>query len=236
VAEQRPPQKRQSRPHDLAWQSETVVANYDQRRFTSITGRAFDRLEKRAIGKLLVRIETASPVRTILDLPCGTGRISEFLLERGHVVTCGDFSDAMLAASQKRFSVYPSDRVQYRKLDVYDIQYPAGTFDCVTCIRLFQHLTSDERARALRELGRVSKRYVIASVMYTSGYYAIVRKLRKALGAYAPRYTASQAEIDREAAHAGLRVVSHVFPQPAYGGGLVVLFQKSEADAGSARC
>jgi ubiquinone/menaquinone biosynthesis C-methylase UbiE len=227
VTEQPPRKHRQPRAHDLAWQSEAVVAAYDERRFSSITGPTFDPLEKRAIGRLLTKAEATDPIRTVLDVPCGTGRISEMLLKRGYTVTCGDISPAMLAAAQKRLSSYRSDQVRYVASDVYALEFPDGAFDCVTSIRLFQHLTSEERGQALRELARVSKRYVIAGVVFTSTYYALVRKLRLALGAYAPRHTASEQDIRREVAHAGLRVVARHFPQPGYSGGLILLLEKT---------
>ncbi len=213
--------------HNEGWKSESVAKEYDARRFSSLAGRVYNEREQQAISELLDLASAQQQVKSVLDLPCGTGRISELLVKRGHEVTCADISNEMLDVARERLSAYSPGASDYAIMDIYNIDRPDNSFDCVTCIRLFQHLTSDERARALTELGRVSRRYVIVNVMYTSFYYGILRALRKALNRYAPRYTSSKGEIQRETAAASLRVVKSIFPQPGYQGNLVLLLEKT---------
>ena len=212
--------------HNSGWQSEQVAKKYDERRFTSFFGRAFDRAEKNALATVLSEAESQQPIKTVLDLPCGTGRISEFLLRRGYDLECADISKEMIDVAQSRLAGIGGNDVKYTVMDIYNIDRPDATYDCVSCIRLFQHLDSDERARALKELGRVSKRYLVVNVMYTSLYYGLVRKLRLALGRYAPRFTCSQQQLQTELEFAGLRVVKSIFSQPYFGGNLVLLLEK----------
>ena len=212
--------------HNEGWKSESVAREYDAKRFSSLAGRLYNKREQQAISELLDLASRQEKIETILDLPCGTGRISELLVRRGHDVTCADISQEMLDVARERLASYTPGPSEYAIMDIYNIDRPDNSFDCVTCIRLFQHLTSDERARALRELGRVSRRYVIVNVMYTSFYYGILRGIRKVLGRYAPRYTSSRKEIQRETAAASLRVVRSIFPQPGYQGNLVLLLEK----------
>lgn len=214
--------------HNTAWQFAEVARRYDQQRFSSLTGRIFNALEQRAIGHCLDIVEQHQPVRHVLDVPSGTGRISALLLKRGYDLTCGDISDQMLDVARVAVTGLGSGAREFARMDIYDLPCAPRTFDAVTCIRLFQHLTSDERARALTELARVSKRFVIVNAMYTSPYYGLVRRMRLALGRYAPRYTMSQIEMNREFAAAGLRRVEWVFPQPFYSGNVILLLAKEE--------
>jgi ubiquinone/menaquinone biosynthesis C-methylase UbiE len=213
--------------HNTGWQSRSVAEQYDERRFTSLGGRIYDRMEKRAITTCLDDAEHIAPIETVLELACGTGRISEFLATRRYRLTCGDISDEMLRMAQARLTSAGAVNVAFSKLDIYDINQANASFDCVTAFRLFQHLTSEQRAKALREMARVSRRFILVNVMYTSAYYGVVRSIRRALGRYTTRYTSSQDETDRELAYAGLRIVKSIFTQPAFNGNRVLLLEKS---------
>jgi ubiquinone/menaquinone biosynthesis C-methylase UbiE len=219
-----------SRPfdHNTDWKSKTVAEHYDERRFTSLGGRLYDRMEKRAVASCLDVAQKISPVSTLLDLACGTGRMSEFLASRGYQLTCGDIADEMIGVAKRRLASVGFGHVNFLKLDIYQTGQAGAAFDCVTAFRLFQHLTSEQRAKALREMARVSRRFVLVNVMHTSAYYEAVRKLRLALGRYTTRYTSSQSEVDEELNYAGLRVVRSVFTQPGFNGNRVLLMEKSE--------
>jgi ubiquinone/menaquinone biosynthesis C-methylase UbiE len=214
--------------HNTDWKSKTVAEHYDERRFTSLGGRLYDRMEKRAVASCLDLAQKISPVSTLLDLACGTGRISEFLASRGYRLTCGDISEEMIGVAKKRLASGGFDQIQFLKLDIYQTGQSDETYDCVTAFRLFQHLTSEQRAKALREMARISRRFVLVNVMHTSAYYGAVRKLRLALGRYTTRYTSTQSEVDQELNYAGLRIVRSVFTQPGFNGNRVLLMEKSE--------
>lgn len=221
-----------SRPfdHNTDWKSRTVAEHYDERRFTSLGGRLYDRMEKHAVAACLDVAQKISPINTLLDLACGTGRMSEFLATRAYQLTCGDISDEMLAVAKRRLTSAGFGQVAFLKLDIYKTGQAAEAFDCVSAFRLFQHLTSEQRAEALREMARVSRRFVLVNVMYTSAYYGAVRKMRLALGRYTTRYTSTQSEVDQELTYAGLRVVESVFTQRGFNGNRVLLMEKSEGD------
>jgi ubiquinone/menaquinone biosynthesis C-methylase UbiE len=212
--------------HNTGWKSAEVAERYDERRFTSVGGRMYDRMEKRAIAACLDVAQQVAPIEAMLDLACGTGRISEFLAARGYRLTCGDISDQMLDVAKRRLKAAGADRVTFVHADIYQVEQPAASFDCVCAFRLFQHLTSDQRACALREMARISRRFVLVNVMYTSAYYGAIRKLRRRLGRYTTRYTSSQSEIHRELDHSGLRLVKSILTQPGFNGDRVLLLEK----------
>jgi ubiquinone/menaquinone biosynthesis C-methylase UbiE len=213
--------------HNTGWKSRSVAEAYDGQRFASLGGKLYDRMEKRAIAECLAVAERMSPIAAVLDLACGTGRISELLAKRGYRLTCGDISDEMLRVAQERLTSAGFGDVKFMKADIYKIEQPTTSFDCVTAFRLFQHLTSEQRARALHEMARVSRRFVLVNVMHTSMYYGAVRRLRQALGRYTTRYTSTQAETNQEIGRAGLRIVKSIFTQPAFNGDRVLLLEKT---------
>lgn len=212
--------------HNTEWQNKSIANNYDGRRFTSVGGRFYDRMEKRAIAKCLDIAQSIMPVSAVLDLACGTGRISEFLAARGYRLTCGDISNEMLDVAKARLHAAGSGDVTFLNVDIYQVNKSIGHFDCVTAFRLFQHLTSKERSRALQAMARASQRFVLVNVMYTSMYYGALRKVRRALGRYTTRYTSSAAEIEAELDHAGLRIVASAFTQRGFNGNRVLLLEK----------
>lgn len=212
--------------HNTEWQNKSIANNYDGRRFTSLGGRFYDHMEKRAIAKCLDIAQEIEPVSTVLDLACGTGRISEFLAKRGYQLTCGDISDEMLEVAKARLAAAGSGDVRFMKVDIYKIDQVIGQFDCVTAFRLFQHLTSEERSRALQAMVQASRRFVLVNVMFTSNYYGVLRKVRLALGRYTTRYTSNAAEIEAELEHAGLRVVTSILTQRGFNGNRVLLLEK----------
>src|SRR5579872_6695029 len=91
----------------------SVARDYDRARFTTVTGRAFDRIEKRALVSVVRRITAEIPDPRVLDIPCGTGRITELLLEQGLTVTGGDVSPAMIEVAREKLAGFGA-RVAWR--------------------------------------------------------------------------------------------------------------------------
>jgi ubiquinone/menaquinone biosynthesis C-methylase UbiE len=212
--------------HNVAWQHQGVADAYDKRRFTSLGGRLYDSMEKKALLRMLGEMGARAQVRDMLEMACGTGRISELLASQGYTLTCGDISKEMQQVARQRLAAKGLGQARFEIQDIYQISHPADSFDCVCAFRLFQHLDSAERAKALREMARVSRRFVLLNVMYTSAYYGLVRRLRQALRRYTTRYTSSDAEIRSELQFAGLRMIASVLSQPGFNGNRVLLLEK----------
>ena len=113
------------------YQDEDVARSYDRVRFSGPVGRIIDALEKRAFKKALacVRRDLSSP--KVLDIPCGTGRITEVLLDAGLEVTGGDISFPMMEIAQNKLARY-GDRASFRHLDLEAIDLPDDSCDVVT--------------------------------------------------------------------------------------------------------
>ena len=92
-------------------------------------------------------------VRQILDVGSGAGQIAQQLLrfaDAGAEITCFDLSYAMMRRAHQRLK---SDRPHYVVADVTRLPFPDGSFDCVTCGYVLEHLP-DARL-GLAELARV---------------------------------------------------------------------------------
>ena len=75
-----------------------------------------DRAEREAAGLwTLLDLREGS---SILDAPCGYGRISLALAKRGASVVGVDFSAELLAEAERRRAEVPADRLRYRRADL----------------------------------------------------------------------------------------------------------------------
>jgi ubiquinone/menaquinone biosynthesis C-methylase UbiE len=209
------------------YQNREIAQAYDRERFRGVVGRTFDALEKRALRKALGVVGKALPRPRVLDVPCGTGRITELLLEQGLDVTGGDISPAMMEVAREKTARF-GEHVSYRQLDLDRLDLPEGSFDLVTCIRLFHHLETGARGRILGELARVSRRFVLVNVSLSSAYHRLRRRVKRFLGQGVSRTSSTWTEIYREAAAAGLRIEKHFFVLRAVSEDLVLLLEKEQ--------
>ncbi len=92
---------------------------------------------------------------TILDAGVGTGRNMPFYPESCRVVGI-DLSPAMLARAARRRVSLGKD-VELQEMDALHTSFPDDCFDAVVATFLFCVLEPDQKAPALRELGRICK-------------------------------------------------------------------------------
>jgi SAM-dependent methyltransferase len=146
-----------------------------------------DKRERQCILNALDGIPIGSRV---LDLPCGTGRLTGLLVGKGFRVTGADVSEAMLMRARSNNATRPpapSDtfpHVHFEHCDVMQTGYPDGHFDAIICNRLFHHFTeSVTRVQALRELRRISRGPVIISFFnafaLSAAYHRVKNILRR---------------------------------------------------------
>ena len=165
------------------------------------------------VTKLLA---AAGGVRSVLDLPCGTGRLLEPLGRAGYRVVGGDVSAAMLEVGSGRSA--PLVRATAAHLPFRD-----GAFDVALSVRFLFHVEpGPERTAILAELGRVASRLVVGEVRFRGTAKHLGRYLRSRVG-LSRRYRPAPGtvEIERELADAGLsllalRPVSRIFSDKAF--------------------
>jgi ubiquinone/menaquinone biosynthesis C-methylase UbiE len=211
----------------VRYQDENVAASYDEVRFTRPIGRVIDALEKRAFRRALRHVRGIMPQPSVLDIPCGTGRITELLLAQGLTVLGGDISEPMIEIARGKLAPL-GHQIAFRRLDVDNLDLPDRSFDVITCIRLLNHLMPRERARALHEMSRVSRRFVIANVSFVSPLYRVASRLKSTFGIVQPKEPWTWHELHEQGSDAGLRIRDYFHELPLLSEVLVVLFEKLE--------
>lgn len=159
-----------------------VAEQYDSVRFSSLAGKVFDRLEKRAIVAAFRDV----PLGTlILDIPSGTGRLAEALLEAGYDVMGMDISPAMLEVARRKLSRF-GDRYKTEVMDVKNLPNIEKKYSAALCARVLMHFTLEEQIRFLGAVAAVTDGPVVFNQSLDSSYNRMRRKLKKLLGNQPP--------------------------------------------------
>jgi SAM-dependent methyltransferase len=172
---------------------------YERRRYGSWGRRLNLRLTERALARALEGVPAGS---LVLDAPCGTGILSEFLRRRGFRVLGADISPAMLAVARQRGAALGHVRA--------DLEHPPcrpQSVDAVVSSRFMMHLPPDTRTRMFRTMADLARGPVIATVCHPYTWKSFQRGVRRRLGGSAkrsPRLT--RLELAMEASNAGLGI------------------------------
>jgi ubiquinone/menaquinone biosynthesis C-methylase UbiE len=125
----------------LKYQSEGVASHYDRsfRKMGIKNVRSWlvawheRKIMKRAMAKL------SHKQLTLADLPCGTGKLSDILLDKNTKVFSGDISAEMIAIAKGYYS--QSRALPYFiQLDVAKCPFKSSIFDCVVALRLMHRV------------------------------------------------------------------------------------------------
>ena len=124
-----------------------LAASYDEW-YEKPMGRAYDALERRAVGRTLPR--RASGAR-LLDVGCGTGHWSAFFSEHGFVVTGVDVSPEMIAfARQKRIA-----NAFFQVADAHALPFEGRRFDVTAAITTLEFVRDAEAV--VHEMARCTR-------------------------------------------------------------------------------
>jgi ubiquinone/menaquinone biosynthesis C-methylase UbiE len=182
-----------------------AATTYDQIRFKSLKGRLADKREKEIIAEFLSPLHPGS---LVLDLACGTGRITELLLSEGYKVWGVDISKEMLKVAKEKLSRF-GKTANFRQAEAERLPFVGKFFDSATCIKLLGHIPSETRVKILKEIKRVTKGPFIVAY-YLSGPIADTkRKIRKFLtGNKAPWFPITKKSLEEELTSANLKILS----------------------------
>jgi len=113
------------------------------------------RFESAALTRALRQVQGHS----VLDAPCGTGRIYGTLSRRFSEVISLDSSEAMLSVHKPA-----ATRAHLCCGDVFNLPFAANYVDWIVCYRLFHHMqTREDRVALLKEMARVGRQGVLFS-------------------------------------------------------------------------
>lgn len=193
------------------YKNREVAEDYDASRFSSLAGRLFNALEKRTIRKAFAGM----PVGAVIgDVPCGTGRLAEPLLQEGYQVVGVDVSPEMLAVAARRLGAFgPRFRT-----DVHDARLLPESglrFEGALCARVLMHFPLPEQIRFLGAVRAVTTGRVVFTQGLDTPYHRLRRWLKTRLGHQRPAdYPLLPHEARQLIEAAGLREVARykVFP------------------------
>jgi SAM-dependent methyltransferase len=186
------PEIKQPSPNRLA-PSESVqraINHYQHKqaakRFAStVVGTATDRREKKCVVKALTLANVPAGA-SVLDCPCGAGRLLPLLKKWGYKVTGADVSASMVEEARRYAGPQGEncleDKDELVVADVFNTGFDDKRFDMVVCHRVFQYFSEpQERRLALTELRRISSGPIIVSFLCNWSVDAIGYKIRRAL-------------------------------------------------------
>lgn len=187
-----------------------VAERYDRERFSRLTGRLFNTLEKFHIRRAFKDVPRDM---TIMDLPCGTGRFAEVLLEEGFKVTGIDISPAMLHVAKRKVERF-GDKFESRVADVRELaKQEQKRYDVALCARVLMHFPLEEQIAFLRSVTTLTRRKVIFTQSLSTPYHRLRRRLKKLIGNPPPAmFPITEVELRTLLAGAGLREVRRIRP------------------------
>lgn len=141
--------------------------------------------------QLLARVWPGAPGETVLDAPCGTGRLLPFLAQRGHRVVQADLAAAMLRDAALAGEAAAA-RVQ---ADSLQLPFADRAVDGVVMFRFLHHLPPDAARAALAEACRVARRFVVVSFFHPCSVHHLRRRLAQLAGAPATRFALTTAAV-----------------------------------------
>lgn len=88
---------------------------------------------------LALKLSLASiPFNKVLEIGCGTGKNTEWLIEKAALITAVDFSEQMLARAKDKIN---SNRVQFKQADITSRwNFRDGLYDLVTFSLVLEHI------------------------------------------------------------------------------------------------
>jgi 2-polyprenyl-3-methyl-5-hydroxy-6-metoxy-1,4-benzoquinol methylase len=145
-------------------------------------------MEMALVKRAMARLPRQS---SVLDIPCGAGRITIMLERLGFNCAGADIGDGVIDAARSAVRLAGLD-APVEKQDLEQMSYADQSFDAIVCFRMFHHFPSpDIRRRAVSELCRVAKNYVLISYFSPYSITSVKRKIREGLGGKRSRQNAT---------------------------------------------
>ena len=141
-----------------------------------------------------------------LDFGCGHGMAAVVLARLGAHVTAFDLAPAYLTEAQQR-AVANGAAIDFVQADAEILPFRDRALDCVISIRFLFHADGATRVRILREMGRVSRRWLIVDYRHRYSLRYAAWRLKRMLGLTdVPLERVTRAEMRAELREAGLAV------------------------------
>lgn len=149
-----------------------VVEQYDQW-YETPRGALYDRLEKKAIGRLL---PYAGGAKRLLEIGCGTGHWGMFFSANGYHVTGVDVSEDMLMRARQK----SLPNCSFEMADAHDLPFASDSYDVVSAITSLEFVR--QPGRVVAEMARCARKgagHLLFGVLNSLSSVNRKRQLRK---------------------------------------------------------
>lgn len=154
---------------------------------------------------------------TVLDAPCGVGRVSIWLAAKGYHVTGVDLGSAALVLA-RQLARDAGVEAEFESQDLFKLPYEDRKYDATLCFRLLHHFEDAAvREQLIRELCRVSDRYLLISRITPASFTSLRRVVRLRLtGKPIKQYPVSAKALDAVLAGQGFESVARIGRSPLF--------------------
>jgi 2-polyprenyl-3-methyl-5-hydroxy-6-metoxy-1,4-benzoquinol methylase len=123
----------------------------------------------------------AAEVKTVLDAPCGVGRLSLWLAQKGFEVSAVDLGESAVQLTNELLRDQ-NFKETAESQDVFNMRFEDGALDVSVCFRLLHHFKDvSDQQKLVAELCRVSSKYVVISYFSTYSVTSLRRRLRRTM-------------------------------------------------------
>lgn len=167
----------------------------------------------REIAMARQALHLAGHPKSVLDVPCGTGRFWGLLGEHPQrTIYAADLNPAMFETGLKLRPASLTGRVEAFQASAFSIPKPDAFVECVFSIRLLHHIeNAEDRLAILREFKRVTSSTIIVSLWIDGNYRAMLEQRRPVRpGPSRDRYLIPRPVIEGEFRDCGLSIVGRV--------------------------
>ncbi|MDA0281091.1 MAG: class I SAM-dependent methyltransferase [Proteobacteria bacterium] len=123
----------------------------------------------------------AAEVKTVLDAPCGVGRLSLWLAQKGFEVSAVDLGESAVQLTNELLRDQ-NFKETAESQDVFNMRFEDGALDVSVYFRLLHHFKDvSDQQKLVAELCRVSSKYVVISYFSTYSVTSLRRRLRRTM-------------------------------------------------------
>jgi len=148
----------------------------------------------------------------ILSAGCGRGLIDYWLINVfGYKVVLLDSSTKCIENLRRAFRKVNKEKFELHHASILDIPYPDNSFDLVWNEGVLEHFHKDDYERTIKEMVRVSRRYIMSDVPYAkSKPYIMAKKLLEENGLWAWGYEDPKVSLKDDLEDNGVSILKEI--------------------------
>lgn len=137
----------------LTTRYDNMAEGYDRGRNVSEPAPFINRMEIKVIAEWVCDGRES----LVLDVPCGTGRLTVILAQLSERVIAADISTGMIAVANEKIRSEGINNVDILRINSRRLPFPGNTFDIVLCVNFFHLIPNNEKRIFMGEFRRILK-------------------------------------------------------------------------------